>query len=268
MTFGKIAMTCKAPIPSDKLELTWCRYLVMEFVGNGELFDYITSRGKLKEKEALKFWRQILSAVGYCHTFNICHRDLKPENILLTEDGNIKIADFGMAALRQTDNHWLNTSCGSPHYAAPEVISGSRYQGHKVDIWSMGVILYAMLSGTLPFDHPGPGLAGLLALVKKGKYSMSPHFGSAARDLIARILRLDPQERPTIRQIWQHPLLRKYDYLDNLSIADKEVSDPEEECGPRMRHVSDIEPALLRHLRSMWHTFDEEKLIRNLLSDK
>lgn len=216
----------------------------------------------------MQFWRQILSAVGYCHSFNICHRDLKPENILLTKEGVIKIADFGMAALRQADNHWLNTSCGSPHYAAPEVISGSRYEGDKVDIWSMGVILYATLAGTLPFDHPGPGITGLLALVKKGRYNMSQYFSSQARDLISRILRLDPKERPTIKKIWQHPLLRKYDYLDDLSIADKEIPHSEEECGPVLHHVSDINASLFRHLQSMWHTFDEAKLVKCLLSEQ
>jgi serine/threonine protein kinase len=122
-------------------------------VNNGELFDYITRRAHgLEEETALMFFRQILSAVGYCHSFNICHRDLKPENILLTKDLEIKIADFGMAALHQSPDHRLKTSCGSPHYAAPELIKGNTYRGNQADIWSLGVILYAMLSGILPFD--------------------------------------------------------------------------------------------------------------------
>lgn len=213
------------------------------------------------------FWRQILSAVGYCHSFNICHRDLKPENILLTKDGNIKIADFGMAALTQTQEHRLDTSCGSPHYAAPEIISGARYAGNRVDIWSMGVILYALLSGKLPFDHPGPNLQPLLGLVMRGQYEMLSVFSSEAKDLIGRILRLSPSERPTIKQIWRHPLVRKYDYLDNLNITRKNhISlSVEERCRP-LERPSDIDGDLLRHLRSMWHMFNEEELIRKLLS--
>lgn len=248
------------------LQLIIYSYLVLEFVDNGELFDYITSNGSLKEKEALKFWRQILSAVGYCHSFNICHRDLKPENILLTKDGNIKIADFGMAALTQTETHRLNTSCGSPHYAAPEIISGSRYAGEKVDIWSMGVILYAILAGCLPFDHPGPGIQGLLALVRKGKYQMRPEFSHQAKDLIARILRLSPQERPTIQQIWKHPLVRKYDYLDTLNFEASNISPSTEECGQPISDPKAIDQRILRHLRSMWHIFSEDQIVAMLMS--
>ena len=144
---------------------------MLEYVNNGELFDYITSNdGGLEEEEALMFFRQILSAVGYCHSFNICHRDLKPENILLTKDLEIKIADFGMAALHQSPDHKLKTSCGSPHYAAPELIKGFAYRGNQADIWSLGVILYATLSGTLPFDvgnSDAPREEALPLLLKK-----------------------------------------------------------------------------------------------------
>src|SRR6187402_891099 len=153
MIFGRIAQRCEystSPLYLD-LVLTIYSYLVLEYVDNGELFEHITAKGRLDEEEAVKYFRQILSAVGYCHSFKICHRDLKPENILLTKNLDIKIADFGMAALHQSPDHKLKTSCGSPHYAAPELIKGSTYRGNGVDIWSMGVILYAMLSGELPF---------------------------------------------------------------------------------------------------------------------
>lgn len=109
-------------------------YLVMEHVSGGELFDYLVKKGRLTPREARKFFRQIISAVDFCHKHNICHRDLKPENLLLDSSGNIKVADFGMASL-QPDGNLLETSCGSPHYACPEVIRGERYDGRVADVY-------------------------------------------------------------------------------------------------------------------------------------
>lgn len=142
-------------------------YLVLEYVQGGELFDYVSGNGALPEQEAVRLFRQIVAGLSYCHRFNICHRDLKPENLLLDSNRNIKLADFGMAAL-QPEGTWLNTSCGSPHYAAPEVVNGQQYRGDKADIWSTGIILFAMLNGFLPFD--GGSLGKTLSLVKKGEY--------------------------------------------------------------------------------------------------
>ena len=126
-------------------------FVIMEYVSGGELFDYIVSRGRLPADEARRFFHQIVSAVEYCHYHHIVHRDLKPENLLLDSDNNIKLADFGLSNVVH-DGHFLRTSCGSPNYAAPEVISGNLYAGPEVDVWSCGVILYAVLCGTLPFD--------------------------------------------------------------------------------------------------------------------
>uniref|UniRef100_A0A2K6GSE9 BR serine/threonine kinase 2 n=1 Tax=Propithecus coquereli TaxID=379532 RepID=A0A2K6GSE9_PROCO len=119
-------------------------YLVLEHVSGGELFDYLVKKGRLTPKEARKFFRQIISALDFCHSHSICHRDLKPENLLLDEKNNIRIADFGMASLQVGDS-LLETSCGSPHYACPEVIRGEKYDGRKADVWSCGVILFALL---------------------------------------------------------------------------------------------------------------------------
>ncbi|KAK5623829.1 hypothetical protein CRENBAI_003876 [Crenichthys baileyi] len=119
-------------------------YLVLEHVSGGELFDYLVKKGRLTPKEARKFFRQIISALDFCHSHSICHRDLKPENLLLDEKNNIRIADFGMASLQVGDS-LLETSCGSPHYACPEVIRGEKYDGRKADAWSCGVILFALL---------------------------------------------------------------------------------------------------------------------------
>ncbi|XP_009625279.1 SNF1-related protein kinase catalytic subunit alpha KIN10-like isoform X1 [Nicotiana tabacum] len=126
-------------------------YVVMEYVKSGELFDYIVEKGRLQEDEARKFFQQIISGVEYCHRNMVVHRDLKPENLLLDSKWNVKIADFGLSNIMR-DGHFLKTSCGSPNYAAPEVISGKLYAGPEVDVWSCGVILYALLCGTLPFD--------------------------------------------------------------------------------------------------------------------
>lgn len=242
----------------------------MEFVDNGELFEHISSKGGLEEEEAIKYFRQILSAVGYCHSFNICHRDLKPENILLTKNLDIKIADFGMAALHQSPDHKLKTSCGSPHYAAPELIRGVTYRGDKVDIWSMGVILYATLAGRLPFDVEGSGkdwLSPLLNKIRKGAYEMAPEFSPDAANLIWRILQVNPRDRINLSQIWKHPLIRKYDYLDDLG-GGSPLSPAVKNCGRPVLRRSDISKELLRHLRSMWHQLSEQELMDSLLSEE
>ncbi|KAF9085590.1 Protein kinase [Mortierella sp. AD031] len=125
-------------------------YMVIEYAG-GELFNYIVDNTRLSEEEARRFFQQIVCAIEYCHRHKIVHRDLKPENLLLDPSMNVKIADFGLSNI-MTDGDFLKTSCGSPNYAAPEVISGKLYAGPEVDVWSCGVILYVMLCGRLPFD--------------------------------------------------------------------------------------------------------------------
>jgi len=122
----------------------------MEFAG-GELFNYIVSNGRMTESRARKFFQQIISGIEFSHRLKIVHRDLKPENILLDDDFNVKITDFGLSN-EMTDGDFLATSCGSPNYAAPEVIRGGVYAGPEIDVWSAGVILYVMLSGRLPFE--------------------------------------------------------------------------------------------------------------------
>ncbi|CAN5964495.1 unnamed protein product [Sphagnum jensenii] len=128
-------------------------FVVMEYIKSGELFDYIVEKGRLLEHEARRFFQQIVSGVEYCHWHKVVHRDLKPENLLLDSSMcNVKIADFGLSNVMCDDGHLLKTHCGSPNYAVPEVISGKLYAGPEVDVWSCGVILYALLCGSLPFD--------------------------------------------------------------------------------------------------------------------
>jgi len=140
--------------------------------------------------------------VEYCHRNMVVHRDLKPENLLLDSKLNVKIADFGLSNVMR-DGHFLRTSCGSPNYAAPEVISGRLYAGPEVDVWSCGVILYALLCGSLPFDDES--IPNLFKKIKGGIYTLPSHLSPSARDLIARTLLVDPLKRITIPEIRQHP---------------------------------------------------------------
>ena len=128
-------------------------YLIMEYARGGELFEYIVNRKRVREKDAAKFLHQILSGVEYLHNLGICHRDLKPENLLMDDFNNIKIVDFGLSNTFK-DGVALTTACGSPCYAAPEMVAGQKYNGVKADMWSVGVIIYAMVCGFLPFEDP------------------------------------------------------------------------------------------------------------------
>ncbi|KAE8724842.1 SNF1-related protein kinase catalytic subunit alpha KIN11 [Hibiscus syriacus] len=177
-------------------------FVVMEYVKSGELFDYIVEKGRLQEDEARNFFQQIISGVEYCHRNMVVHRDLKPENLLLDSKCNVKIADFGLSNIMR-DGHFLKTSCGSPNYAAPEVISGKLYAGPEVDVWSCGVILYALLCGTLPFDDEN--IPNLFKKIKGGIYTLPSHLSPGARDLIPRMLVVDPMKRMTIPEIRLHP---------------------------------------------------------------
>lgn len=246
-------------------------YLVLEYIEGGELFHHIYENGRLPEHEAVRIFRQMISGLSYCHRFNICHRDLKPENILLDRNRNIKIVDFGMAAL-QPANKWLNTSCGSPHYASPEVIRGENYRGDKADVWSCGVILYAMLTGTLPFDSEGD-YAEVIATVLTGEYVFPDGLSSAAKDLINRMLQYDPRQRIPMRRMWDHALLKNYESFDSMDENGYPYIGPpapltEKDCGVPIKDRAYIDRELLRNLRNLWHAVSEEDLIQSLLSDE
>uniref|UniRef100_A0A8D0V491 non-specific serine/threonine protein kinase n=1 Tax=Sus scrofa TaxID=9823 RepID=A0A8D0V491_PIG len=176
-------------------------YIVTEFAKNGEMFDYLTSHGHLSESEARKKFWQILSAVEYCHSHHIVHRDLKTENLLLDGNMDIKLADFGFGNFYKSGEP-LSTWCGSPPYAAPEVFEGKEYEGPQLDIWSLGVVLYVLVCGSLPFD--GPSLPALRQRVLEGRFRIPFFMSRDCETLIRRMLVVDPAKRISMAQIRQH----------------------------------------------------------------
>ncbi|KAG8637464.1 hypothetical protein MANES_15G124575v8 [Manihot esculenta] len=184
-------------------------YIVLEFVTGGELFDKIASRGRLKEDEARKYFQQLINAVDYCHSRGVYHRDLKPENLLLDASGVLKVSDFGLSALPQQvrEDGLLHTTCGTPNYVAPEVISNKGYDGAKADLWSCGVILFVLMAGYLPFEE-----SSLMALYKKifkAEFTCPPWFSSSAKKLIKRILDPNPLTRITFAEVIANEWFKK-----------------------------------------------------------
>ncbi|XP_060755488.1 serine/threonine-protein kinase SIK2-like [Neoarius graeffei] len=176
-------------------------YIVTEYANNGEMFDYLACNGHLSEEEARKTFWQILSAVEYCHRHHIVHRDLKAENLLLDSNMNIKLADFGFGNFFIPGKP-LNTWCGSPPYAAPEIFKGKEYEGPQLDIWSLGVVLYVLVCGSLPFD--AASLPALKQRVVEGHFRIPYFMSQECENLIRKMLVVDPAKRISLAQIKQH----------------------------------------------------------------
>ena len=177
-------------------------YLVMEYIDGKELFEYIIHKKRLSELEACKFYQQLISGIEYLGKLKIAHRDLKPENLLLDKKKNIKLVDFGLSNIYK-NNELLSTACGSPSYAAPEMLSGNKYNGLNVDIWSSGIVLYAMICGKLPFEDKDNTI--LYKKIKQGIFKIPEFISDNAKDFLHRILNVDPEKRYNIEQIKIHP---------------------------------------------------------------
>ncbi|KAG1876307.1 hypothetical protein F4604DRAFT_692460 [Suillus subluteus] len=236
-------------------------YLVLEYVEGGELFDFLVNRGRLPPIEALSFFKQIVYGLNYAHTFSIIHRDLKPENILIhsLKPPLIKLADWGMAAFAPPALQ-LETSCGSPHYASPEIVNGLKYRGNATDIWSCGVILFALLTGRLPFDDKNVRI--LLSKVKAGKYDVPAYIDPQAKDLLTRMLVVDVNRRITIPEIMAHPWFNKPTpgivYVPAPSVVELALPLPS---------AARIDPDLLESLRVIWGRHGDIEMIKaDLLS--
>ncbi|CAK9830087.1 Maternal embryonic leucine zipper kinase [Anthophora retusa] len=232
-------------------------FMVIEYCSGGELFDHIVEKNRLSETESRKFFRQIVSAVAYLHSLGYAHRDLKPENVLLDREENLKLIDFGLCAKPKNgiESH-LQTSCGSPTYAAPELILGRKYLGSEVDIWSMGVLLYALLCGFLPFDDNS--IESLYRKILSGKYDEPSWLSSSSRRLIRAMLQIDPKKRITIQELCNHPWITA-GFLNPVSFVHKTNFEKDDDvlstmsaiCG---EHASDIWKKLLKSDRTDYKT--------------
>ncbi|OMO67750.1 hypothetical protein COLO4_30006 [Corchorus olitorius] len=198
-------------------------YFVMEYAKGGELFNKLL-KGKLKEDAARKYFQQLISAVDFCHSRGVCHRDLKPENLLLDEHGNLKVTDFGLSALAQSKHQdgLLHTTCGTPAYVAPEVISRRGYDGYKADIWSCGVVLYVLLAGYLPFHDSN--LMEMYRKIGKGEFKFPNWFTPEVRRLLSKILDPNPSTRISMDKIMENSWFRK-GLSPNLELLDAEVKE-------------------------------------------
>lgn len=221
-------------------------YLVLEFAVGGELFDYIVARERCKEEEARVFFRQIASAVAFCHQNGIAHRDLKPENLLLDTHSNIKLIDFGLIARpNNLYSDMLSTCCGSAAYAAPELIRGEKYLGPQADMWSLGILLYALLCGFLPFDDDNT--QRLYRLIQRGTYEIPPWLSNDSQKVIGSLLKHRPESRLSMDQLLQHPWLLKGTKLKKI--------DPSSTMGSR----DDLNPVVVTEM-AKYYSLDVETM--------
>ncbi|KAK0237831.1 Pkinase-domain-containing protein [Armillaria nabsnona] len=244
-------------------------FLILEYVEGGELFDFLVNKGRLDPSEALTVFLQIIYGLNYAHTFSIIHRDLKPENILIASFNPplVKIADWGMAAFAPPSLH-LETSCGSPHYASPEIVNGHRYQGTATDIWSCGIVLFALLSGRLPFDDKDVGI--LLSKVKSGVFEMPQSLDPLAKNLLSRMLVVDVHQRITISEILVHPWVTSSAAALVSKIPPNPSVPPSPEVLARpILHPALIDADLFSSLRIIWGKYTDregESIKRDLCS--
>ncbi|CAJ1427909.1 unnamed protein product [Effrenium voratum] len=236
-------------------------YLIMEYCPGGELFDYIVAQGRVKESEAARFFHQIMAGVEQIHRVNVVHRDLKPENLLLDDQKNIKIVDFGLSNTYQ-DGQLLKTACGSPCYAAPEMVAGQRYVPSRCDIWSCGVILFALVCGYLPFEDQNT--SALYRKILNADYQAPKFISDGVRDLIARMLNTDPETRYTMPKIRAHTWYRQVPEASLSAGASRaledDVLDQLDRFGfPRDYAMKCLQMGKHNHVTTTYHLLVEKK---------
>ena len=231
-------------------------YLITEYVKGKELFDYIVSNKKLSEYESCLFYQQIISGIEYLHKIKYVHRDIKPENLLINEETKeLKIVDFGLSNI-YTSKTLLESACGSPSYAAPEMLVGKKYRAPPVDIWSSGIVLYAMICGYLPFEDDDDD--NLYEKICKGKFTIPKHVSENARDLLNKILVTDPQKRFTITQIKNHPWFHLYNKKGKLMVSEGLIL---------LKYVVPIDEDIVSSM-STKYGISEEKIRISIISNK
>lgn len=189
-------------------------FIVVELVEGGELFEYLVDKKLLSEEEARFFFHQLVDGLMYCQSSGVCHRDLKPENLLLDRLGNLKISDFGLSTLYVGDAdgdgqqraELLHTTCGTPNYVAPEVLESRGYDGKSADVWSVGVILFVLLAGFLPFEEET--MPALFSKIKQADFAYPMWFSQASKDLLSGILVPNPAARLTLTDVFNHPWMQ------------------------------------------------------------
>eukprot|EP01065_Artemidia_motanka_P033228 TRINITY_DN40205_c0_g1_i1.p1 TRINITY_DN40205_c0_g1~~TRINITY_DN40205_c0_g1_i1.p1 ORF type:complete len:478 (+),score=114.12 TRINITY_DN40205_c0_g1_i1:63-1496(+) len=266
----------------DVLETAKHFYIIIELATGGELFDLIQDHKRFDESTARSFFHQLILGVRYCHQQGVVHRDLKPQNLLLTHESTLKIADFGFSNFQQIDQDGkvtqtmrLQTCCGTPNYAAPEIFLGKGYSGFCTDVWSCGVILYVMMVGHVPFRSDGrvKGLQGVIIAICEGRYSIPAALSDGARDLIRSILNNDPEQRMPIEGIIAHSWFAEgFDYSQVLAAAPKmSVSDAmiRESIRPAQESDDGDEPDMPRAdtAHVAWGTGDGPPGVLDALSD-
>lgn len=240
---------------------------VMEYVRGGELFTKVANR-RLPENKARHYFKQLISAIDFCHSRGVSHRDLKPENLLLDENGNLKVSDFGLSALPEQlrQDGLLHTQCGTPAYVAPEVLRNRGYNGACTDIWSCGVILYVLLTGFLPFQHEN--MMKMYQKIFKADYQVPPWVSGDARRLISKLLVVDPSKRISIAEILRHPWMKKgasglNTKALNMQIQAKEDTEQEDEQGNNIEGLSPRSYNAFELISSMSSGFDLSSLFEN-----
>lgn len=236
-------------------------YMVTEYASKGEIFDHLVAKGRMSETEAKRIFRQIVSAVGYCHAQGVVHRDLKAENLLLDHNMNIKLADFGFSN-QFTEDVQLSTWCGSPPYAAPELFKGLKYDGPKADIWSLGVVLYVLVCGSLPFD--GTTLHALRNIVIEGKFRIPYFMTQECEHLIRHMLVVEPEKRLSLPSIQNHLWLRGTELLDTGPEKETHLNNTVIEHMLQLPGMTRV--MILQSLKS--NSFDHIYAIYSLLLDK